>query len=188
MSLASLHNMQAKRLADAQDRYGYATPGLSSVGGRSLQALGVSLAGVVAPSGNILAMLSVYQHNGHTYINRGFVGSTEISGTGRVNLGAGDRVYVRCQIERESKFWFTTTANPPLEGVDLRYLTGAVRIQSASILIVQPGDPAPQDETASDGGNTISHLLTYTMPANGLTPADGSPGGWIQLSPSSLTL
>lgn len=184
MSLPALQQMQAKRLADEADMYGYAIPGIVTPAGRALQCLGASRNELGAP----LAMLSVYAAAGGIYITPGFVGPQEIDGTGRIDISAGDRVYVKCEVQRETKYWYTQPALPPLEDIEWYYLTGAYLIKSAAILIVKAGEPAPQNVTSSDSKTAVTHRLVFTMPANEQIPEDGTFGGWLQINPGTLTL
>lgn len=183
MSLLALQSMRAKRLEDAAQGRGYAVPGVLTPAGRSLQVLGASLALVGAPAGS-LSMLSVYEKDGATYIQRGWLEGTEITGTGRVSLGAGDRVYVKAGVQRQDALWYTGGGEEP---VTYRYFTGAYNIVSAAILVVPASEGAPSDEFDGEGETTARiHELIYTVPTSGVLPADGSGGRWLRLSQGEL--
>jgi len=183
MSLPALQQMRAKRLEDAAQGRGYGVPGVLTPAGRSLQVLGASLALVGAPAGS-LSMLSAYEKDGATHIQRGWLEGTEITGTGRVTLGAGDRVYVKAVVQRQSVIWYTGAGAEP---VTYRYFTGAYNIVSAEVLVVPADEDAPSDEFSGEGESTARiHKLIYTVPTSGVLPADGSGGRWLRLSQGEL--
>lgn len=184
MSLPALHQMRAKRLEDATQGRGYGTPtAIVTPAARSLQLLGAPVALTGDPCG-FLAMLSVYEKGGSTYIQRGFLEGTEITGTGRVHLSAGDRVYVRATVQRQDTIWFTSMGDDP---VTYRYFTGAYNIVSAEILIVPDSAAAPADVFSGVGDTSaIIHKLIYSVPASGVLPPAGSFGRWLRLSQGEL--
>jgi len=184
MSLLALHQMRAKRLEDATQGRGYGTPtAIVTPAARSLQLLGAPVALTGDPCG-FLAMLSVYEKDGVTYIQRGFLEGTEITGTGRVHLSAGDRVYVRATVQRQDTIWYTSMGDDP---VTYRYFTGAYNIVSAEVLVVPADEDAPSDEFSGAGDSAARiHKLMYTVPASGVIPADGSAGRWLRLSQGEL--
>lgn len=181
MSLPVLQQMRAKRLQDAAEPRGYAVvPGVLSERGRAVQLHGSAFGLRGEPTGGS-AFLSVYQQHGQTYIQRGWVDGREISGTGLVSLGAGDRVYVKALLLRQSVIWFTSEDPEP---VTYRYLTGAYRVTEAEIKIVSGSVPTPDPEEYSGEGNeaALFHVLIYTVPADGVIPVDGSVGRRLNVS------
>lgn len=182
MTSLSLQSMRAKRLDDAMQGRGYGVPGVLTPAGRSLQVLGAAMALVGAPSGS-LSMLAVYEKDGAAHIQRGWLEGTEISGTGRVDLQAGDRVYVRAVVQRQDALWYTGEGSEP---VTYRYFTGAYNIVSSEVLVVPAAAPAPSDVFSETGTTARIHKLMYTVPSSGVIPADGSGGRWLRLSQGEL--
>lgn len=184
MIATALQSMRFRRLDDAMQGRGYGTPAnIQTPDSRSLQLLGAPLALTGDPAG-FLSMLSVYEKGGNTYIQRGFLEGMEITGTGRVSLGAGDRVYVRAEVQRQSVIWFTTQGDDP---VTLRYFTGAYIISGASILVVPATAEEPSDIFSEPAGESaVIHQHIYTVPASGILPPAGSAGRWLRLSQSEM--
>ena len=176
----ALIDMQAKRLLDAADGHGYGVPaGVMTPAGRSPQIYGTEHPFPGKPHGHF-AMLACYKVGDEIHMQRGFFEGTPVSGTGKLSLSEGDKVYLVVSIARQKALWFTH----PSTHVDYEYLTGRYSIQSAQIVILPAGSPPPATESTFERFTNYDLLFTAT---NIDAPDFHTLGRWRTVSRTDLT-
>jgi hypothetical protein len=172
--------MQSKRLLDAADGHGYGVPaGVMTPGGRSPQLYGTEHPFKGKPHG-YLAMLACYKVGDDIYMQRGFVEGTPVSGTGKLSLSEGDKVYLVVTLARQKALWF----RDPDTHVEYEYLTGRYSIVAATIVILPTGSPPPATESTFERFTDYDLLFTAT---NIGSPDFHTIGRYRTISRSDLT-